>query len=66
MTNDDDAFEEFPSLCPLIIAIAAAATHRRRHRPPHVDQCFLSVSPKKVPIADTSDTAVALAVGYDR
>jgi hypothetical protein len=64
MTNNDDSFEEFPSLCPPVIA--TAATRRRRHRPPHVDQGFLSVSPKKVPIADTSDTAVALAVGDDR
>jgi hypothetical protein len=64
MTNDDNAFEEFPSLCPSIVA--AAATRRRRHHPPHLDQGFLSVSPKKVPIADTSDTAVALAVGGDR
>jgi hypothetical protein len=63
MTNDDDAFEKFPSLCPPVVA--AAATRRRRHRPPHVDQGFLSVSPKMVPIADTSDTAVALAVGDD-
>ncbi len=65
MTNeDDDAFKEFPSLCPPVVA--AAATRRCRHRPPHVDQGFLSVSSKMVPIADTSDTAVALAVGYDR
>jgi hypothetical protein len=68
MTNDDDAFKEFPSLCLPVVALAAAATRRRRrrHRPPHVDQGFLSVSTKKVPIADTSDTAVALAVGDDR
>ncbi len=44
MTNDDDAFEEFPSLCPPVVA--AAATRCRHHRPPHVDQGFLSVSPK--------------------
>jgi hypothetical protein len=50
----------------VIIVVAAAATRCRRHRPPHVDQGFLSVSPKKVPIADISDTAVALAVGDDR
>ncbi len=66
MTNNDDAFEEFPSFCPPVVAVAAAATHRPRHHPPHVDQGFLSVSPKKVPIADTSDTAVALAVGDNR
>ncbi len=66
MTDDDDAFEELPSLCPPVVPVAAAATRRRRHRPPHVDQGFFSVSPIKVPIADTSDTAVALAVGDDR
>jgi hypothetical protein len=64
MTKNNDAFEEFPSLCPPVVA--AAATHRRHHRLPHIDQGFLSVSPKMVPIADTSDTAVALAVGDDR
>jgi hypothetical protein len=31
MTNEDDAFEEFPSLCPPVVA--AAATRRHRHRP---------------------------------
>ncbi len=64
MTNDNNAFEEFPSLCPPVVA--AAATRRHRHCPPHVDQGFLSVSPKMVPIADTSDTVVALAVEDDR
>ncbi len=64
MTNNNNAFKEFPSLCPPVVA--AAATRCHRHRPPHVDQGFLSVSPKMVPIADTSDTAVALAVGDDR
>jgi hypothetical protein len=65
MTNDDNnAFKEFPSLCPPVVA--TTATRHRRHRPPHVDQGFLLVSPKMVPIADTSDTAVALAVGDDR
>ncbi len=64
MTNNDNTFEEFPPLCPPVVA--ATATRRRRHRPPHVDQGFLLVSPKMVPIADTSDTAVALAVGADR
>jgi hypothetical protein len=66
MTNDGNAFEEFPSLCPPVVAIAAAATRHRRHRPPHVDQGFLSLSPKKVPITDTSDTVVALPVGDNR
>ncbi len=64
MNNDNNAFEEFPSLCPPVVA--AAATCCRGHRPLHVDQGFLSVSPKMVPIADASDTAVALAVGDNR
>jgi hypothetical protein len=64
MTKDNNTFEEFPSLCPPVIA--AAATRRHRHRPPHFDQGFLLVSPKMVPIAGTSDTVVALAVGDNR
>jgi hypothetical protein len=48
MTNDDDAFEEFLSLCPPVIA--AAATRCRRYHPLHVDQGFLLISPKMLPI----------------
>jgi hypothetical protein len=47
--------------------IAAAATRRcHRRRPSHMTRVFSWVSPKKVPIADTSDSAVALAVGNGR
>ncbi len=35
MTNNYDAFKEFPSLCPP--AVAVAATRRRRHCPLHGD-----------------------------
>jgi hypothetical protein len=61
-TNDDDAFEEFPSLCPPVVA--TAATRCCRHRLPHVDQGFLLVSPKMVPVADTSLCNRQQAAGF--
>ena len=62
MTKEDDG--AVPLLLPP--PPIATATVARPHRPPHMMRVFSRFSPKKVPLEDTTDSVVVLAVGDDR